>query len=231
MAEEITTALARCPSLLVIARNSSFSYKGKAIDIRQIGRELGVRYVLEGSVRRSGERLRFNGQLIDATTGLHIWADRFDGEMSDVFALHDKFTASVVATIEPRLQLAEIERQARNLENLNAYDLLLRALQRQYEFTDESNKAALRYLQKALALDPSYAAAMALAAHCYTERRFVGWAKDIAAEQAEGLRLATRRCRTRPRRQRCAVDGGVDVLDFGAGRAARPGACHSIDRA
>lgn len=193
MAEEITTALARCPSLLVIARNSSFTYKGKPIDVRQVGNELGVRYVLEGSVRRSGDRLRFNGQLIDATTGLHIWADRFDGDMSDVFALHDRFTASVVATIEPRLQLAEINRQARKpVENLNAYDLLLRGLQRQYEFTDESNNAALGYLKKALALDPSYAAAMALAAYCYTERRFVGWAKEIPAEQAEGLRLASR---------------------------------------
>lgn len=193
MVEEITTALARCPSLLVIARNSSFSYKGKPIDVRQIGNELGVRYVLEGSVRRSGDRLRFNGQLIDAITGLHIWADRFDGDMSDVFALHDRFTASVVATIEPRLQLAEINRQARKpVENLNAYDLLLRGLQRQYEFTDESNNTALGYLKKALALDPSYASAMALAAYCYTERRFVGWAKDIPAEQTEGLRLATR---------------------------------------
>jgi len=193
MAEEITTALARCPSLLVIARNSSFSYKGKAVDVRQIGNELGVRYVLEGSVRRSGERLRFTGQLIDAMSGLHIWAERFDGEMSDVFTLHDKFTASVVATIEPRLQLAEIQRQARKpVENLNAYDLMLRALQRQYEFTDDSNNAALGHLNKALVIDPSYAAAMALAAHCYTERRFVGWMKDIAAEQAEGLRLATR---------------------------------------
>jgi TolB-like protein len=193
MAEEITTALARCPSLLVIARNSSFTYKGKATDVRQIGNDLGVRYVLEGSVRRSADRLRFAGQLIDANTGLHLWADRFDGEMIDVFALHDRFTASVVATIVPQLQLAEIERQARKpIENLNAYDLLLRALQRQYEFTDEGNHAALDYLKKACALDPSYAAAMALAAHCYTERRFVGWSQDIAAEQGEGLRLAAR---------------------------------------
>jgi TolB-like protein len=193
MAEEITTALARCPSLLVISRNSSFTYRGKPTDVRQIGNDLGVRYVLEGSVRRSADRLRFAGQLIDARTGLHLWADRFDGDMSDVFALQDRFTASVVATIVPQLQLAEIERQARKpVENLNAYDLLLRALQRQYEFTDEGNDAALDYLKKALALDPSYAAAMALAAHCYTERRFVGWTKDIDAEQGEGLRLAAR---------------------------------------
>ena len=193
MAEEITTALARCPSLLVIARNSSFTYKGKATDVRQIANDLGVQYVLEGSVRRSADRLRFAGQLIDANTGLHLWADRFDGDMSDVFALQDRFTASVVATIVPKLQLAEIERQARKpVENLNAYDLLLRALQRQYEFTVAGNNAALDYLRKALALDPSYAAAMALAAYCYTERRFVGWAKDIAAEQVEGLHLAAR---------------------------------------
>jgi TolB-like protein len=193
MAEEITTALARCPSLLVIARNSSFSYKGKAVDVRQIGRELRVRYVLEGSVRRSGQRLRFTGQLIDAISGLHIWADRFDGDMTNVFALHDKFTASVVATIEPRLQLAEIKRGAlKPVEDFNAYDLFLRALQHHYAFTDSSNTAALEYVDKALAINPCYATAMALAAHCYTERRFVGWAKDIAGEQAEGLRLAAR---------------------------------------
>jgi TolB-like protein len=109
MAEEILTALSRCNWLFVIARNSSFSYKGKAIDVRQVGRELGVRYVLEGSVRRGGNRLRFTGQLIDATTGVHIWADRFEGDPDDVFALQDQFTEAVVAAIEPTLQLAEIE--------------------------------------------------------------------------------------------------------------------------
>jgi TolB-like protein len=192
MAEEIITALARCPWLSVIARNSSFTYKGKAFDVRQIGQDLGVRYVLEGSVRRAGEHLRFAGQLIDAITGLHIWAERFDGEMSDVFALQDRLTASIVAAIEPRLQLAEIKRQARKpADNLNAYDLFLRALQRHYEFTDESIVAALNYLREALAIDPSYAPAMALAAHSYAERRNQGWAKDIKTEAAEGIRLAT----------------------------------------
>ena len=103
MAEEIITALSRCSWLFVMARNSSFTYKGKIVDVRQIGRELGVRYVLEGSVRRAGDRLRFTGQLVDATSGSHIWADRFDGDMSDVFALQDRITESVVGAIEPKL--------------------------------------------------------------------------------------------------------------------------------
>src|SRR5262249_5937042 len=105
MAEEIITALSRCSGLFVIARNSSFIYKGRPVDVRQVGRELGVRYVLEGSVRRGGNRLRFTGQLVDAASGAHIWADRFDGDMSDVFELQDRFTQSVVAAIEPSLQL------------------------------------------------------------------------------------------------------------------------------
>jgi TolB-like protein len=193
MTEEITTALARCSWLFVIARNSSFTYKGKSVDVRQIGRELGVRYVLEGSVRRAGDRLRFTGQLIDATSGTHIWADRFDGEMSDVFELQDRFTASVVAAIEPVLQLAEIERlKHKPAANLDAYDLLLRAQQRVYEFTEESLRAALRYLEQAFAIDPSYAPAMGLAAYCYATRRQQGWARDPAAEAVEALRLATR---------------------------------------
>ena len=159
MAEEIITALSRCSWLFVIARNSSFTYKGKAVDVRQVGRELGVRYVLEGSVRRGGDRLRFTGQLIEATSGTHIWADRFEGEMSDVFELQDRITESVVAAIEPKLQLAEIERlKHKPHSNLDAYDLLLRAQQLEYEFTEESLTAALRYLKQALTIDPSYRA-------------------------------------------------------------------------
>src|SRR5215813_12119711 len=158
MAAEIITALSRCSWLFVIARNSSFTYKGKAFDLRQVGRELGVRYVMEGSVRRAGDRLRILGQLADATTGTHLWADRFDGDMSDVFDLQDRITESVVAAIEPRLQLAEIERLKRSpAANLDAYDLLLRAQQLEYEFTAESLAAALRYLDQALAIDSAYA--------------------------------------------------------------------------
>jgi TolB-like protein len=193
VAEEIITALSRCNSLFVIARNSSFTYKGKAVDVRQVGRELGVRYVLEGSVRRGGDRLRFSGQLIDATSGAHIWADRFDGDMSDVFALQDQFTESVVGAIEPKLQLAEIERlRHKPAANLDAYDLLLRAQQLAYKFTEQSLAEAIRCAEQALALDPNYAAAMALAANCYADRAYHGWRRDAAAETTEGLRLAVR---------------------------------------
>jgi len=192
MAEEITTALSRCKWLFVIARNSAFTYKGKAVDVRQIGQELGVRYVLEGSVRRAGGRLRFTGQLVDATSGRHIWADRFEGDMSNVFDLQDRFTESVVAAIEPRLQLAEIERlKHKSPVNLDAYDLLLQAQQLEYAFTEESLAAALGCLKKAVAIDPSFAPALALAAYCYAERDIQGWAQDPEAEASEGLRLAS----------------------------------------
>ena len=193
MAEEIITALSRCQSLFVIARNSSFVYKGKSVDVRQIGRELGVRYVLEGSVRRGGDKLRFTGQLIDAASGTHIWADRFEGEISDVFALQDRFSESVVATIEPRLQLAEIERlKHKPAGDLNAYDLLLRAQRLIYDWTPESVEAAMRSLEQALAIDPNYAPALATLANCYATRRFQGWGKDYRAEAVEGVRVANR---------------------------------------
>src|SRR5262245_452964 len=193
MAEEVITALSRCAWLFVIARNSSFTYKGKAVDVRQVGRELGVRYVLEGSVRRAGNRLRFLGQLVDATSGAHIWADRFDGELTDVFALQDRFTESIVAAIEPKLQLAEIERlKHKPAVSLHAYDLLLRAQQLEYEFTAESLTAAIRCTEQALAIDQNYAPAMALAAYCYSERAVQGWTADATAEAAEGMRLAAR---------------------------------------
>jgi TolB-like protein/tetratricopeptide (TPR) repeat protein len=193
MAEEIITALSRCSWLFVIARNSSFTYKGKPVDVRQVGRELGVRYVLEGSVRRAGDRLRFTGQLIDATSGGHIWADRFEGNLGNVFDLQDRFTESVVAAIEPKLQLAEIERlKHKPVSNLDAYDLLLRAQQCEYEFRAESLAAALRYLEQALAIDPLYAPAMALAALCHAERRDQSWMKDPEVEARDALRLACR---------------------------------------
>jgi TolB-like protein/Flp pilus assembly protein TadD len=193
MAEEIITALARCSWLLVIARNSSFTYKGRDVDVRQIGRELGVRYALEGSVRRSGNRLRIMGQLVDTTSGAHIWADRFDGDTGDVFALQDRITGDVVGAIEPKLQLAEIERlRHRTTPDLAAYELLLRAQALEYEFTEQSLTQALAYLQQALIIDPAYAPAMALAAFCHTERYMQGWSKAREADVAEGLRLAQR---------------------------------------
>jgi TolB-like protein/Flp pilus assembly protein TadD len=193
MTEEIITGLSQCNWLFVIARNSSFTYKGKIIDVRQIGRELGVRYVLEGSVRRGGGRLRIAGQLVDATSGLQIWADRFDGEMDDVFELQDRVTQQVVAAIEPTLQLAEIERLKRKpADNFDAYDLLLRAQQLEYEFTVESLMTALRYLKQALAIDRSYAPAMALAAYCHAECQVQGWVHDAVIGKEEGLQLASR---------------------------------------
>jgi TolB-like protein/Flp pilus assembly protein TadD len=193
MAEELITALSRCAWLFVIARNSSFTYKGKAVDLRQVGRELGVRYVLEGSVRRAGNRLRFTGQLSDCSSGVNIWADRFEGTTNDVFDLQDLFTASVVAAIEPKLQLAEIERlKHKPRTNLRAYDLVLRAQRLADEFTAESMTAALGHIEQALAIDRTRAAAMALAAYCRAERVSQGWTQDLEAESREGLRLVSR---------------------------------------
>ncbi len=193
MADEIITALSRCGWLFVIARNSSFTYKGKAVDVRQVGRELGVRYVLEGSVRRGGNRIRFGTQLVEAENGAHIWADRFEGEMTDVFGLQDRITESVVGAIAPKLVFAEASRlKQKPAASLDAYDLYLRALQLEYEFTRESLDEAIRCLGRAAAIDPSFAPPMALAAFCYAERAFQAWAKDYEAEVAEALRLANR---------------------------------------
>jgi TolB-like protein len=193
MAEDIITALSRCSGLFVIARNSSFTYKGKAVDIRQVGRELDVIYVLEGSVRRGGNRLRISGQLIDAASGRHLWADRFDGDLSDVFDLQDRITESVVAAIEPAVQLAEIERhRSSKPSKLDAYEFLLRAYALEHEFTAESIAAALACLDQALALDPTYAPAMAMAAYCHALRHFQGWIAPDNAHSAEGVRLAWR---------------------------------------
>jgi tetratricopeptide (TPR) repeat protein len=193
MAEEILTALARCAGLFVIARNSSFVYKGRTVDIRQVGRELGVRYVLEGSVRRGGNRLRVTSQLIDAASGAHIWADRFEGDLSDVFDLQDRITGTVVGSIEPNMQLAEIERlKHKTPADLNAYDHLLRAYQLEHVFTRESLDSALRHLRHAADIDPTYAPAMAFAAYCHGWRLSQAWANDVTTETAQGLGLMSR---------------------------------------
>jgi TolB-like protein/Flp pilus assembly protein TadD len=193
LTQDITTALSRCNWMFVIERNASLSCSGKSAGARQVGREFGVRYVLEGSVRRAGDRLRFVAQLVDATSGAHIWAGRFDGELSDVFELQDHITESVVGAIEPKLQQAEIERlKCTPATSLCACDHVLRAQQLEYEFTDESYAAAIKSLDQALAIDPEHAPAMALKAYCYAERRVQGWAHDSDAEAAEGHRLAAR---------------------------------------
>lgn len=191
MAEDIITALSLCSGLFVVARNSSFIYKGRPVDIREVGRELGVDYVLEGSVRRGGNRLRITGQLIDADSGRHLWADRFDGDLSDVFDLQDRITESVVAAIEPTVQLAEMARQKSGRPaRLEAYDLLLRAYRFEHEFTADSTASALACLDQAIAIDPSYAPAVAMAAYCHALRHFQGWMSPDHSYLAEGLALA-----------------------------------------
>jgi TolB-like protein/Tfp pilus assembly protein PilF len=190
--EDIITALSRVHWLFVIARNSSFTYKGRAVDVKQVGRELGVRYVLEGSVRKVGNRVRIAGQLIDAASGVHIWADHFDGALDDIFELQDRVTASVVGIIEPKLRHVEMERARRKpTESLDAYDLYLRALA-QYRSSYEHNREALQLLRRAIAIDPRYATPYGLAALCYQYQRARSWVPPSDPALAEGIRMARR---------------------------------------
>ena len=189
--EDIITALSRTKALFVIARNSSFSYKGKSPDVRQVGRELGVRYVLEGSVRKAGTKVRITGQLIEAQSGAHIWADRFDGELADIFALQDEIASRVVIAIVPNLERAEIERRSRvPTENLAAYDCSLRGWACIDQLTREATDEARTYFQRAMELDPNFALACAQAAICYVQRKAWRWAADPEREAKEAERLA-----------------------------------------
>ncbi len=189
MVDEIITALSRFKFLFVIARNSSFTYKGKVVDIKQIGRELGVRYVLEGSVRKAAGKVRIIGQLIDATTGTHLWADRFEGDLGDVFTLQDRMTESVVSAIESKVFQTEIDLAAHRTNNANAYDLCLRATPHLHSFTRGGSAEALRLVSRALESDPRYAFAATLAGSCHLQNVTQGWAADPKSEFAEGLRL------------------------------------------
>ncbi|MGE0422374.1 MAG: adenylate/guanylate cyclase domain-containing protein [Reyranellaceae bacterium] len=167
LVEDIITALSRFRSLFVIARNSSFAYKGRAVDIKQVGRELGVRYVLEGSVRKAGNRIRITGQLIDAADGSHLWADRFDGAIEDVFDLQDRVTTSVVGVIAPRVEMAEIERvRGKPASNLSAYDLLLHAQALMRMQSRDALEEALALLRRAVEVDPTYARALVCLGLC-----------------------------------------------------------------
>jgi adenylate cyclase len=187
--EDIITGLSRMKWLFVIARNSSFVYKNRAVDMKQVGRELGVRYVLEGSVRKAGERLRVTCQLVETGTGAHVWAERYDRPLGDVFALQDEITLSVVGAIEPTLRQAEIERSKRKRpESLDAYDLYLRALPHAQVAMPGDGEKALSWLHKALALEPDYAAAHALAAWCYEQRYLRGGLHE--ADKIAGLKHA-----------------------------------------
>ena len=190
MVEDIITALSRFKSLFVIARNSSFTYKGKAVDIKQVGRELGVRYVLEGSVRKAGGKVRITGQLIDASSGAHLWADRFDGLLDDIFELQDNVTSSVVSAIAPRLEQAEIDRSERKpTESLDAIDLYYRAIQSYWRVTRQGNEKALQLARQAISHDPNFAAAYGVALACFAQRRDEGWQKDDDAAEVKQYAL------------------------------------------
>ena len=196
--EDIITGLSRIKWLLVTARNSTFVYKGRSIDIKQVGRQLGVRYVLEGSIRKAGNRVRVTAQLIEAETGTHVWAERYDRAIGDIFELQDEITVKVVGAIEPSLRQAEIERARRKRpDNLDAYDLYLRAQPfAQVSMPGDAGKA-LPLLNQALALQPDYAAAHASAAWCYEQRYLRGGLRD--EDKVAGLYHA-----------RAAIEAGAD---------------------
>jgi adenylate cyclase len=192
MVEEIITALSRIRWLFVVARNSSFTYKGQAVDVKQVGRELGVRYVLEGSVRKGGNRIRITGQLIDAVSGTHLWADRFDGVIEDVFELQDKVASSVAGVIEPALQAAETARSTgRPTADLTAYDLYLRAYA-MYLSSSRQMPEALRLLEQAIARDPRYGPALAWAALCCFRLVQTDRSEDREADRLKGMEFARR---------------------------------------
>jgi len=194
MVEDIITALSRFKALFVIARNSSFNYKGRTVDVKVVGRELGVRYVLEGSVRKAANRVRITGQLVDTATGAHLWADRFDGGLGDIFDLQDQVTESVVGAIAPAVERAEIERAKRKpTESLDAYALYLRGLASYYQFgSQQANDEALRLFNSTIELDPDFASAYALAALCCVWAKINGWFSNSANDIAEVTRLAQR---------------------------------------
>ena len=177
----------------MIARSSSFTFKGRAVDVKQVGRDLGVRYVLEGSVRKAANRVRITAQLIDALTGAHLWADHFDGTLEDIFDLQDRVTTSVVGAIAPKLERVEIERAKRKpTESLDAYDHYLRGVASAIPYTREGDNEALRLFYRAIELDPDFAVAYGWAAWIFVSRKSNGWMTDRVREIAEGARLGRR---------------------------------------
>src|SRR5205814_3227168 len=186
MVEEITTALSQFKWLFVIARNSSFTFKNKAVDIKEVGRRLGVRYVLEGSVRKASGKVRITAQLIDATTGIHLWSDRFEGDLENIFELQDQVAGGVVGAIDPKLLEAEIARVKRKAPaNYDAYDCFLRASALIHQWNTEGREEALRLFYKAIELDPDYGQAYASATQCYGWRKVDGLATDPDNERRE----------------------------------------------
>ena len=199
VAEDIITALSRFQSLFVIARNSSFSYRGQEIDVRKIGRELGVRYLLEGSVRKGGNRVRVTGQLIEAATGNHLWAEQYDGDLTDIFALQDRITEAVAGAIAPTIQRAEIERARRSPpRNLDAYDLYLRGLPLYLELTPDSSIRALDLFEQASRADPTFALAPRMVAACWLSRLTQGWEASRYDAAVRAMDYALRALRLAP---------------------------------
>jgi len=191
MVEEITAALCRVRDFFVIARNSAFIYKGRAVPAQQVSRELGVRYLIEGSVRRGGDRVRITAQLIDGPSGNHLWADRYDGAVTDIFDLQDRITESVVGAIQPSVRAAEIERSRRKRpESLDAYDFVLRAYPSVWSLDHTANSEALKLLGQAIAIEPGYPLALSLAAWCHAQQVVYNWAADAMGARTEALRLA-----------------------------------------
>ncbi|TDF83987.1 winged helix-turn-helix domain-containing tetratricopeptide repeat protein [Pseudomonas sp. H9] len=189
--EDIITALSRLRWLFVIARNSSFTYKGRAVDVQGVGQALGVRYVLEGSIRKSGNKVRITGQLIDASRGMHIWAERFEGLLDNIFELQDRIAESVVGAIAPQLERAEIERaKGKPTDSLDAYDYFLRGTAKLHQGNQQAMEQALELFYRAIELDPEYASAYGMAAWCHFWRKINGWMIDRPREVAEGARLA-----------------------------------------
>jgi adenylate cyclase len=199
MVEEIITALSRIRWLFVIARNSSFAFKGQPIDVNQVGRELGVRYVLEGSVRKAGGRVRITAQLIDASDRTHLWADRFEGSLENVFDLQDKVASTVAGVIEPTLQAAETARsRSRPITDLTAYDLFLRALAHSLSYERDQLTQAVDLLQQVIERDPLYGPALALAAHCHRNFAVMNWTEDLEAVRQTSVGLARQALRVGP---------------------------------
>jgi adenylate cyclase len=191
--ESITAALSRIRAFFVIARNSAFAYKGRPTNVREIGRELGVAYVLEGSVQRVGARVRITAQLIETAGGMHLWADRYDGSLDDIFDLQDRITEAVAGALQPSIRLAEIERSRRKRpQELGAYDYAIRAMQHAWLLEEEAAARALELLGKALEIEPDYPLALALTAWCWAQRSVYNWVDDAAAAKAEALKLADR---------------------------------------
>jgi TolB-like protein len=216
MVEEIITALSRIRWLFVIARNSSFTYKGQSVDVKQVGRELGVRYGLEGSVRKAGQRVRITGQLIDALTGTHLWADRFEGSLEDVFELQDQVAISVAGVIEPTLQVAEAARSAeRQATDVTAYDLYLRALAAFFPVTKHRLVTALNLIEQAIRIDARYAPALAWAAVCHLRLISEGWVEQPDTNRDKAIDLAHQAIQSGENDRGVLVNAALVLAQFG----------------